>query len=217
MAREVPKTPILVSVFSENCLVCAYLVGLLKQDSSFRPVSMDAVQRHGVRADTALTFIIDASTLTSPVGQCLRRLRQISRNCRFLILDDERNSDEIVRLLLNGAHGFLPHSQVGMRLGRAARFVARGHFWVAPGIFESYLTQMRKGSNDARQVTPRESEILDLLRLRLSNKEIADYLRIRVSTVKFHVTHILSKRQISSRHDLFRDDFRGTLRKLLMT
>src|SRR5437867_9158520 len=30
---------------------------------------------------------------------------------------------------------------------------------------ESYLTQMRKGSNDAHQVTPRESEILDLLRL----------------------------------------------------
>jgi hypothetical protein len=30
---------------------------------------------------------------------------------------------------------------------------------------ESYLTQMRKGSNDAHQVTARESEILDLLRL----------------------------------------------------
>jgi len=51
------------------------------------------------------------------------------------------------------------------------RFVAKGHFWLAPGIFENYLTQMRKGPNDVRQVTPRESEILDLLRLRLSNKE----------------------------------------------
>ncbi len=130
------------------------------------------------------------------------------------ILDEERNSEEVVRLLLNGAHGFLPHSQVGMRLGRAARFVSKGHFWVGPGIFESYLTQMRKGSSDARQVTPRESEILDLLRLRLSNKEIAGYLRIRVSTVKFHVTHILSKLQISSRQDLFTDDFRGTLSRL---
>jgi len=88
---------------------------------------------------------------------------------------------------------------------------------VAPGVFESYLTQMRKGSNDARQVTPRESEILDLLRLRLSNKEIAEYLRIRVSTVKFHVTHILSKLQISSRQDLFTDDFRGFLNKLPLT
>jgi len=34
-----------------------------------------------------------------------------------------------VRLLLSGAHGFLPHSQVGMRLGRAVRFIANGHFW----------------------------------------------------------------------------------------
>ena len=31
--------------------------------------------------------------------------------------------------------------------------------------FEGYLTQMRKGSNNAHQVTLRESEILDLLRL----------------------------------------------------
>jgi DNA-binding NarL/FixJ family response regulator len=167
-----------------------------------------------MRAEAALTFVIDASTLASPVGQCLRQLRQLSRACRFLILDQERNDEEVVRLLLNGAHGFLPHSQVGMRLGRAARFVAKGHFWVAPGIFENYLTQMRKGPNDVRQVTPRESEILDLLRLRLSNKEIADYLRIRVSTVKFHVTHIFSKLQVSSRQDLFSNDFRGALGKL---
>jgi DNA-binding NarL/FixJ family response regulator len=217
MAREVLKNPILVSVLSENCLVSAYLVGLLRQDASFRTVSMDAVQRHGVRADAPLTFVIDASTLASPVGHCLRQLRQLSRSCRFLILDEERNNEEAVRLLLSGAHGFLPHSQVGMRLGRAVRFIANGHFWVAPGVFESYLTQMRKGSNDARQVTPRESEILDLLRLRLSNKEIAEYLRIRVSTVKFHVTHILSKLQISSRQDLFTDDFRGFLNKLPLT
>jgi len=83
MAREVPKNPILVSVLSENCLVSAYLVGLLRQDASFRTVSMDAVQRHGVRANAPLTFVIDASTLASPVGHCLRQLRQLSRSCRF--------------------------------------------------------------------------------------------------------------------------------------
>ena len=145
------------------------------------------------------------------------RIARVDEQSRGAILDEERNNEEAVRLLLSGAHGFLPHSQVGMRLGRAVRFIANGHFWVAPGVFESYLTQMRKGSNDARQVTPRESEILDLLRLRLSNKEIAEYLRIRVSTVKFHVTHILSKLQISSRQDLFTDDFRGFLNKLPLT
>ncbi len=214
MARELSKNPVLVCVLSENCLVSAYLIELLRQESSFRSVSMEAVQRHGVRANAPLTFVIDANTLSSPVAQCLRQLRQLSKNCRFLILDEERNGEEVVRLLLGGAHGFLPHSQVGIRLGRAVRFIANGHFWVQPGVFESYLTQIHKGSSDSRQVTPRESEILDLLRLRLSNKEIADYLRIRVSTVKFHVTHILSKLHISSRQDLFTEDFRGILNKL---
>ena len=50
-----------------------------------------------------------------------------------------------------------------------------------------------------------------------SNKEIAEYLSIRVSIVKFHITHILSKLQISSRQDLFTDDFRRILNKLPLT
>ena len=61
---------------------------------------------------------------------------------------------------------------------------------------------LRKDARDRQTTTARENEILELVRVRLSNKEIAELLQIRVSTVKFHLSNILSKMQAKSRRDL---------------
>jgi len=75
------RTPFSSAFLSENCLVSAYLVGLLRQEPSFRPVSMGALQRHGMRAEAALTFVIDAShlglacrTVLAPIASALPSL-----------------------------------------------------------------------------------------------------------------------------------------------
>jgi two-component system, NarL family, response regulator YdfI len=50
-----------------------------------------------------------------------------------------------------------------------------------------------------QELSPREIEILNLLALSLGNKEIAWRLKIADSTVKFHVTSIFSKLNVSTR------------------
>ena len=50
--------------------------------------------------------------------------------------------------------------------------------------------------------TTREMQILEMVRNRMSNREIAGLLKIRVSTVKFHLTNILSKQHASCRKEL---------------
>ena len=44
------------------------------------------------------------------------------------------------------------------------------------------------------------------LRRRLSNKEIADVLNISESTVKYHISNLFGKLQVTSRHELVRAD-----------
>jgi DNA-binding CsgD family transcriptional regulator len=53
-----------------------------------------------------------------------------------------------------------------------------------------------------RAVTPREAEVLLLLRQKKSNKEIGYMLHLSESTVKYHVSNILRKFKIKKRHDL---------------
>jgi DNA-binding NarL/FixJ family response regulator len=51
-------------------------------------------------------------------------------------------------------------------------------------------------------LTPRETEVLDLLQKQLSNQEIADRLVIEVGTVKNHVHSVLKKLNLNSRYDV---------------
>jgi two-component system, NarL family, nitrate/nitrite response regulator NarL len=50
------------------------------------------------------------------------------------------------------------------------------------------------------ELTPRECEILEMIELGLSNKEIARKLRIEVGTVKNHVHNILDKMNVRRRN-----------------
>jgi ATP/maltotriose-dependent transcriptional regulator MalT len=51
-------------------------------------------------------------------------------------------------------------------------------------------------------MTKRETEIVELIRHRLSNKEIANILNVAEVTVKFHVSNIFSKASVDRRRDL---------------
>jgi DNA-binding NarL/FixJ family response regulator len=51
-------------------------------------------------------------------------------------------------------------------------------------------------------LTPRETEVLDLLQKQLSNQEIADRLVIELGTVKNHVHSVLKKLNLNSRYDV---------------
>jgi DNA-binding CsgD family transcriptional regulator len=50
-------------------------------------------------------------------------------------------------------------------------------------------------------LTPREQEVLDLLRQGLTNRQIADRLRVSVATANYHVSQILSKLGVSTREE----------------
>jgi DNA-binding NarL/FixJ family response regulator len=60
---------------------------------------------------------------------------------------------------------------------------------------------MANGNLDA--LTPREREVLELLKLRWRNKEIASYLVIDESTVETHVHHVLAKLGYRTRQELW--------------
>lgn len=65
---------------------------------------------------------------------------------------------------------------------------------------------MATAANEAHeQLTPREREVLELLKLRLTNREIADRLVIDERTVGTHVAHVLHKLGYRDRYELWAD------------
>lgn len=212
MFRAVLQTPISVCCVTENCLAEAYLGQVLGADRRFRALNWERYTRLSPAGRKDTVFVIDQCGLDAPLYEFLKKLRSDCSNAKFLVLDYEKSKEEILRLLTMGAQGYVAHASVPDALCRAILCVAAGQLWVPQQVLKEFLSEvgriLRKDVHHRQSTTPREDEILELVRKRLSNREIADLLKIRVSTVKFHVSNIFSKMHASSRRELAHTPFR---------
>ena len=109
-----------------------------------------------------------------------------------------RDEDAALELLRAGALAVLLRSADGERLLAALRTVATGLSVFEPSLFRSLLST-RAAARDGLLLTPREAEVLSLMAEGLSNKLIADRLKISDHTAKFHVNAILNKLDAETR------------------
>lgn len=156
----------------------------------------------------AVVFIVDHGSPTFPLGEYLRRLKARFSRAKYIVIDREQNERDIVHWLLNGVHGFVEYQMVEDTLLSAVHAVAAGQLWVTAEALQAYVmctaTSKHQRPFGWQTTTPREAQILELVRLRFSNKEIADTLNIQESTIKFHLSNIFGKLQVRSRQELAR-------------
>ena len=120
-----------------------------------------------------------------------------------------------------GIHGFLPYSDVANGLIPAVRAVAQGKTWIRTEVLQEYMRKTliahAGGFPHGDGLTRRESAILDFVKRRMSNNEIAGILGVHESTVKFHLSNLFSKLQVKNRRDLLkREEAVHSWNKLLL-
>ena len=123
---------------------------------------------------------------------------------RVLVLTTFDRNEWVYEALRAGASGFLLKDVRGGQLTHAIRTVAEGEALLAPSItrrlIEEFVSRQPAGPHPPPAVlTDREAEVLRLLAAGLSNAEIADRLVIGHSTVKTHVTRLLTKLDLRDR------------------
>lgn len=206
MPRSISRTPLHVCLVTQNCLAEAYLEQLLRAVPHIRPLTLKQCACLSATCRKIVIFVIDLCGLGIPLCECLKQLRHHCHDARFLVLDQPKADDEILRMLIMGVHGYIPHAEASRTLLHAISNISANQLWVPPEVFSKFLCEvgcaLRKENYVRRTTTPREDEILELVRRRLSNREIAELLQIRVSTVKFHISNIFSKLHASSRREL---------------
>ncbi|WP_405014919.1 response regulator [Kitasatospora sp. NBC_01539] len=131
-----------------------------------------------------------------------RLLRGPGDRPRVLVLTTFDLDDYVYEALRAGASGFLLKDAPAEELVHAVRVVAAGDALLAPSVtrrliadFASRRPAAPRGG-PARQLaglTPRETEVLELIARGLSNAEIARALVVVEQTVKTHVSRVLAK------------------------
>jgi NarL family two-component system response regulator LiaR len=206
MPRAISRTTLQVCSVARNCLAEAYIEQLLRADPRISAFNLKRYVQLSPDLRRNPVFVIDQCGLEIPLGECLRQLRHHSLDARFLVLDEHKSNEEIVRILTLGAHGYVSHTDASGILIDAILSIAANQLWipreVLPRLVGAINGLLHKDMRARQTTTPREGEILELVRKRLSNREIADLLQIRVSTVKFHLSNILSKMHANNRREL---------------
>jgi len=148
--------------------------------------------------DDELGALVSAEVLVWDVGSSVAAAPDrelLLRTPAVALVSDEESA---LRLLRAGVLGVLLRGARSERLLAAIRTVASGLSVFDPALLRSLLST-RAASRDALLLTPREAEVLSLMAEGLSNKLIADRLKISEHTAKFHVNAILNKLDAETR------------------
>ena len=138
--------------------------------------------------------IIDLRLPDASGLEAIAAIRQHDAKARMLVLSNYEGSEDIHRALQAGALAYLTKDAGGEELVQAILAVAQGKRYLSPAVAATLSARV---SGD--DLTDRERNVLQLLALGCSNREISTRLQIAENTVRIHVSRILDKLQVEDR------------------
>ncbi len=128
---------------------------------------------------------------------------------KFLALSVSDAAEDVIAVIRAGARGYVTKTIAADELTAAIVRVAQGDAVFSPRLAGFVLDAFRAGDRLASnaeldELTPREREVLQLIARGYMYKEIAARLHLSVKTVESHVSSVLRKLQLSTRHELTR-------------
>jgi len=128
-----------------------------------------------------------------------RAIRQEFPETQIVALTSFKNEEFVTSALEAGAIGYLLKNVSAEELAQAIRSARAGRPALSPEATHVLIQSTRKTSPPGYELTAREMEVLGLMVEGLSNPQISERLGVTRSTVKFHVSNILSKLRVSGR------------------
>ena len=128
---------------------------------------------------------------------------------KFLALSVSDAAEDVIGVIRAGARGYVTKTISRAELTDAIERVAEGDAVFSPRLAGFVLDAFRSGEPvgadaELETLTAREREVLQLIARGYRYKEIAARLHLSVKTVEAHVSSVLRKLQLSSRHELSR-------------
>ena len=182
---------------------------LLKHERDIEVVGEAATGREAVQLTRKLRPAVVVMDIAMPLLNGLEATRQIRKDfpdTRVIILSAHSDDAYVQQAVLAGATGFLQKQTSSDNLGRAIREVHQGSTF-----FSDSISRRLRGSNQeppdrgaqfqkrSNCLSPRETEVLQLIVEGMPNKQVAAVLGLSFKTVDKHRQHLMAKLDI---HDI---------------
>lgn len=178
-----------------------------------KPECVDEISR-SLRAAVPRYLLIDLALCARLNPATLAQLRLSRPSCRWIVGWSAPSLEGLDLLTRTGAVGALRWDSSIDEVDKAVEAMRSGELWFPRAVLQGLYQSLRAravgqdvrpevgGALGESTLTPREYQVLELLREGMSNKEIAATLCITINTVKKHIEHTFAKRGMHRRRQI---------------
>jgi two-component system, NarL family, response regulator LiaR len=199
---EKPTNPIRVMLVDDHTMVRRGLATFLM---AFDDLELAGEAESGQQALELCTetnpdvILMDMMMPDMDGATATRALRQQHPQVQVIALTSFKELDLIQNALDAGAIGYMLKDVSADELAQAIRSVHAGRGALSPEIGQILVQAANHPPKPGHDLTPRERDVLVLMVEGLNNRQIAGQLNVSPSTVKSHVSNILTKFGVASR------------------
>lgn len=156
--------------------------------------------------------IMDITMAGTDGFAAIREIKKLSPETKVLVLTIHDNEEYMRRAMELGATGYVLKQAVDTELAVAIRTVHRGEVFLYPSFARVLLGELAGGSTEPnssqssryQSLSPREREVLRLVALGYTNRQIGDQLGLSVKTVDTYRARLMDKLGLRGRIALVR-------------
>lgn len=142
-------------------------------------------------------------------AEVIRRSSALLDRVRFLALSVSDSAEDVVGVIRAGARGYITKGSSGAEVSASVAKIAEGDAVFSPRLagfvldaFGAVAGEQAVADDELDRLSAREREVMRLIARGYAYKEVASELFISIKTVETHVSAVLRKLQLSSRHEL---------------
>jgi DNA-binding NarL/FixJ family response regulator len=163
----------------------------------------------GITAARPDVVLVDVHMPGGGGAELIKRVVALPDAPKFLALSVSDAAEDVISVIRAGARGYLTKTVSGAELAEAIGRVAAGDAVFSPRlagfVLDAFAGSLPLPSDpELDQLTARERDVLRLIARGYAYKEVARRLNLSIKTVETHVSSVLRKLQLSSRHELTR-------------
>jgi DNA-binding NarL/FixJ family response regulator len=149
-------------------------------------------------ADCNLEYLVIDLHAASGGLETLESIRRIRPNIRLIVIGPEGDDEVVLNSIVAGARAFLDLTAGPDVVRKAVEIVTAGSIWAPRRLLSKLIDRLLKVPDSAPQapgpqLTSREQQVLGLILMARSNREIAEQLGIEERTVKAYVGRLMRK------------------------
>jgi NarL family two-component system response regulator LiaR len=198
--------PIRILIVDDHAVVRKGLSAILETEETFEVVGEAANGNQAVWKTRSLQPDVILMDLVMPEKDGIAAIKEIKKDdpqAKILVITSFSEDEKVFPAIKAGALGYLLKDSSPDELMQAIQEIYQGKASLHPTIARKLIMELKQDepkSQPSEQVlTAREVDVLNLIAHGLSNQEIANQLMVSETTVRFHVSNILSKLHLANR------------------